>query len=230
MPFVESIHRTNDAFMGTGLDYDILYITGESLVQRARNNATEAFLRSRFDHLLFIDADLEFKPEDIEALYNMDAPVVCGAYPFKRMRRLEDHEKYIEVEKILGPLARKLVYPFPSTCWKDGKVIEVDNLDGITEIDYAATGFLMVKREVFEKMRLAFPDRRHMEGLPDGNFNDRKESFAWFDPRVTGGDCPDERTYISEDYSFSRDWRDIGGKILLNPAVQLKHHGIYGFG
>ena len=130
---------------------------------------------------------------------------------------ISEIEKFIEAEK------KK-----PTTI--NGKVIEVDNLDGITEIDYAATGFLMVKREVFEKMRLAFPDRRHMEGLPDGNFNDRKESFAWFDPRVTGGDCPDERTYISEDYSFSRDWRDIGGKILLNPAVQLKHHGIYGFG
>ena len=205
MPYVESIHRVNHEFMGTGLDYDILYITGESLVQRARNNAVCAFLDSRFDRLLFIDADIEFKPEDIETLWNLDENVCCGSYPFKR----------------LG---------LHTTCWKNGKLVNLDSLDGPTEIDYAATGFLMVKREVFEEMRVQYPEKRHMEGLPDGNFEDRKESFAWFDPRVTEGQFPDERVYLSEDYSFSVDYRNMGGKIILEPSIRLKHYGTYGFG
>ena len=205
MPYVESIHRVNHEFMGTGLDYDILYITGESLVQRARNNAVCAFLDSRFDRLLFIDADIEFKPEDIETLWNLDENVCSGSYPFKR----------------LG---------LHTTSWKNGKLVNLDSLDGPTEIDYAATGFLMVKREVFEDMRVQYPEKRHMEGLPDGNFEDRKESFAWFDPRVTEGQFPDERVYLSEDYSFSVDYRNMGGKIILEPSIRLKHYGTYGFG
>jgi len=88
----------------------------------------------------------------------------------------------------------------------------------------------MVKREVFEDMRVQYPEKRHMEGLPDGNFEDRKESFAWFDPRVTEGQFPDERVYLSEDYAFSVDYRNMGGKIILEPSIRLKHYGTYGFG
>lgn len=204
-PFVQSIHRLNDALLGSGLDYDILYITGESLVQRARNNAVCSFLASRFERLLFIDSDIEFKPEDLEKLWNMDEDVCCGSYPFKRLGK-------------------------PSTCWKDGKMVILDSLDGPTEVDYAATGFLMVKRKVFEDMRDFYPEKRHLEGLPDANFEARKESFAWFDPRVTKGDRPEDRIYLSEDYSFSVDYRNMGGKIILNPDVRLVHWGMFGFG
>jgi glycosyltransferase involved in cell wall biosynthesis len=205
MPFVESIHRTVDALSQTSLDFDVLYITGESLVQRARNNAVCAFLESRFQRLLFIDADIEFQPEDIQKLWNLDEPVCCGTYPFKRIG-------------------------MKTTAWKDRRLVDLDQLHGPTEIDYAATGFLMVKREVFEDMREAYPERKHMEGLPDGNFDDRKESFAWFDPRVTDVYRPEDRVYLSEDYSFSLDYRNMGGRIILDPSIKLRHYGTYGFG
>ncbi len=205
MAFVESIHRTINALSQTSLDYDVLYITGESLIQRARNNAVCSFLDSRFERLLFIDADIEFQPEDIQKLWSLNEPVCCATYPFKKMG-------------------------MKTTSWKDGRLVDLDQLHGPTEIDYAATGFLLIERDVLEKMPEFFPERKHLEGLPDGNFEDRKETFAWFDPRVTKGDKLEERIYLSEDYSFSVDVRKMGYKIILDPSIKLKHHGFYAYG
>ena len=205
MPFVESMAWTHETLLGSGLDFDLLYIKGESLVQRARNNAVCTFLETDFDRLLFVDSDLEFTPQDVEKLYNLDVPVCCASYPMKKVG-------------------------IKTTAWKDGKLVDLDQLEGPTEIDYAATGFLMVKREVFENMKVAYPEKRHMEGLPDGNFEDRRESFAWFDPHVTEGQFPDERVYLSEDYAFSEDYRAMGGKIIMDPSIKLKHYGMFGFG
>jgi len=203
--FKTSMDQIQIEFDRVGFDFDVHYLVGESLIQRARNTIVANFLETRFERLLFIDSDIQFKPEDVEALWNLNTDVCCGSYPFKKIG--------------MG-----------STCWKDGHLVDVDSLPGPTKIDYAATGFLMIKRDVFLRMKEAYPERSHLEGLPDGNFNDRRESFSWFDPRVSKGSCTEDRIYLSEDYAFSHDWREMGGEIILNPDVKLLHWGMYGFG
>ena len=205
MPFMESMERLQYTLQEVGLKHDVLYIKGESLVQRARNNLVTSFLETDYDRLLQIDSDLEFTPEDVSKLWNLDVDVCCASYPMKRIG-------------------------IHTTAWKNGKLVDLDSLSGPTPIDFAATGFLMVKREVFLRMKEFYPERVHMEGLSEGNFEDRRESFAWFDPRVTKAEKSEDRIYLSEDYSFSHDWREMGGEIILEPAIRLKHYGIYGYG
>jgi hypothetical protein len=49
--------------------------------------------------------------------------------------------------------------------------------------------------------------------------------FALFDCIID----PDTGAYLSEDYSFCRRWRQIGGEIWIDIASKLTHTGPYEF-
>ena len=80
---------------------------------------------------------------------------------------------------------------------------------------------MMVSRQVFVDMQVAFPERAHIEG----HVND---CFSWFDPRVQEVDGAS--IYMSEDYAMCYDWRGLGGKILLDPSIRLGHIGSFRYG
>ena len=225
MPYVESMMSLQEAFLTSGLKHEFLFIKGESLVQRARNNSITSYLETDFERFLFIDADIEFSPKDVAKLWNLDADVAVGCYPMKRLEKLENHPLFDAVCAVVGKeFAQKLVYQSVTTAWKDGELLDLDEFDGPVEIDYAGTGFMMIKREVFHKFQQEFEDRFHYEGKPGDNVHDNRVSFNYFDTRV------DDEVFLSEDYAFCKDWRGMGGKIILEPSIRLKHYGTYGFG
>lgn len=178
-----------------GIAHDVLLVWNESLIQRARNNIATTFLETDFQKLMFVDSDIEFRTEDVATLWNMDTDVAVGLYPMKR--------------------------PDSPTCaWVGGKMVEASRLDGVTEVDYAGTGFMMIDRGVLEEMRAAKPELEHWEGVP-GEKNRR--SYAWFNPRV------DDDVYLSEDYAFCKDARACGFKVLADPSIKLTHHGSFAY-
>ncbi len=121
-----------------GVEHDFNFGVNESLVQRARNKMSAAFMKTSFRKLMFIDADIEFEPEGVAKLWNLDADVACGVYPMKRK-------------------------DCPLGAWKGGMLITKLPAEPF-EVDYAGTGFMMIDRGVFEKFREAFPERAHDEG------------------------------------------------------------------
>lgn len=192
--YCHSAIRLSESLMISGLEHDWLFAS-DSLVPRVRNNMAATFLGTDYRKLLWIDADIRFQPEDVAKLWNLDAEVCCAAYPMKR------------------PDA-------PLSAWVGGRLVkDMDNLPVPVPVDYAGTGFMMIDRSVFERMRADTPEIEHREGNP-GTPGTRK-CWAFFDCGVVDG------VYLSEDYWFCRKWREMGGEILLDPTIRLGHVGAF---
>lgn len=112
-----------------GLQHDWLIGTNESLVTRARNEMTATFLKTNHTHMFWLDADIEFTPEDVADVWNMDADIGVGVYAMKK----RDAQWF--------------------AAWKAGALVkDLDQWQGPVEVDYAGTGFMCIKREVIETL------------------------------------------------------------------------------
>lgn len=138
--YFNSCLRLQEAFLRGGMAYEWLTTTNESLIPRARNTSAATFLKTDLERLIFIDADIEFRPEDVAKLWNLDADVAVGLYPMKRL-------------------------DCPLGAWRGGRLVDLSDCPKEPfPVDYAGTGFFMVHRRAFEKMIEAYPEIRHEEG------------------------------------------------------------------
>ena len=86
--YMTSVSRL--AALASTYKIDISLVTGriESLISRARNTLTHTFMSStQYTHLLCLDADIEFEPEDIIKMLDYNKPVVGGVYPKKKINQ-----------------------------------------------------------------------------------------------------------------------------------------------
>ena len=94
--------------------------------------------------------------------------------------------------------------------------------DQLQEVSKAGTGFLLMKKHVFEKLNAhpAVKQYKNDIGL-DPKFD--KYLKTYFDTAVR------QNRYYSEDWTFCENWRDIGGRIWVDKRVLLRHTGTYTF-
>ena len=190
---------------------------GDALITRARANLVTLFLDDpNATHLLFVDADIGFTPDQVFRLIESGADVVAGVYPIKRIN-WEKARRALE-SKRPDVLGASLDYVF-----------EIDDPDrvtvvrGFTRVRYAGTGFLMIRRHALERM-CAHPNyaslqffREHSHDALTGSPN----RFALFDCMIDAK----SGTYLSEDFAFCRRWTDIGGEIWADLESNLDHVG-----
>ena len=63
-----------------GIETKFSFLFNESLITRARNYLVDEFLRSDHTHLLFIDSDIHFNPQDVLALMALDKDEIGRAH------------------------------------------------------------------------------------------------------------------------------------------------------
>jgi len=179
-----------------GIDWTMETMTNESLISRARNTLTAKFLSNPDStHLMFIDADIGWEPWHLLVMLNRDVDVIGGLYPMKSL---------------------------PVKWCVNGFDGAEEGPDGLQEVTKTGTGFLLMKRHVFEKLN-AHPAVKPFNsdiGLPP-ELNVYMKTY--FDTAVR------ENRYYSEDWTFCENWRDLGGKIWVDKRVLLKHTGTYVF-
>ena len=201
----------------SNVDLTVHMRDGDALITRARANLVTLFLDDpSATHLLFIDADIGFTPDQVFRLIESGADLVAGCYPIKRVNWDKARRAMAAGRQDLA--ASSLDY-----------VLEIDNPDevkvvnGFTRVRYAGTGFLMIRRQVLEKM-CAHPSyaplrflREHSRDALAGSAN----RFALFECMID----PATGTYLSEDFAFCKRWTDIGGEIWADLDSRLDHVG-----
>ena len=93
---------------------------------------------------------------------------------------------------------------------------------GLQEVSKTGTGFMLIKRQVFEDMKqhpAVKPFKSDIGLAPELDQHMR----TYFDTAVR------DNRYYSEDWTFCENWRDLGGKIWVDKRVMLRHAGSYVF-
>jgi len=137
--YLESQLALKGTLMLIDLKHEHLFIKNESLIPRGRNTCAATFLKSECTHLMFIDADIQFTPDDVAKLWNLQKGVGCGVYPMKQEGA-------------------------PYAAWVGGKLlVDKDMAKEPFKVDYAGTGFMIIHREVFVRLQKAHPEWKYEE-------------------------------------------------------------------
>jgi hypothetical protein len=213
-----------------GMDVRFFYLFNESLITRARNYLVDEFLRSDCTHLMFIDSDIGFDPNDVIALSviaeeGSDKDIVCGPYPKKciaweKIKRAVDKgfadKDPHQLERYVGDY---VFNPKEGT----GSIA----LDEPVEVLEGGTGFMMIRRDSLEKFAKAYPQYYYKpDHVRTEHFDGSREILMAFQAEVD----PVSKRYLSEDYWFCQKAQEIGLKTWLCPWMKLQHMGSYVFG
>jgi len=208
----------------------LYYLFNESLITRARNYCVDEFLRSDATHLMFIDSDIGFNPQDVIALLALQTDeseydIIGGPYP----------KKCISWEKIKIAVDKGFADEDPNNLEKfvgdyvfnpKGGAKEIP-INQPVEVMEMGTGFMMIRRKTFDVYKEAFP---HLSYKPDhvrtAAFDGSREIHAYFDCIID----PVSRRYLSEDYMFCYNTEKAGMKVWLCPWMSMQHVGSYNFG
>ena len=204
------------------IEFLMSFMFNESLIQRARNALATAFMKSDCTHMMFIDADIRFNPHDILTMLKADKEIICGIYPKKEInwntvkQAMDNGVDNADLKQYTGSFVVNLVG------YQESVTVPVDQP---VEIQNGGTGFMLIKREVFEALKQHVP--YYMNDVADlGNtMQAREQIYEYF---ATSIEEETERL-LSEDYHFCAIYRKIGGRIYAAPWAQLAHIGTYMF-
>lgn len=202
-----------------GIDFVIDFTGNESLIPRARNHSLGKFMRSDCSHLFFIDADIEFQPDAFMDCLTFNKDVVCCGYPKKgyNWNRLI-HSLMNEPTSQESIDSRGLDYAYNAK--PDPGTNELVKRDGFLQVVHASTGFMLIKREILEKLH-----KKHTElEIITDNLSQTNESICGLFCCMIKNKC-----YLSEDYSFCDRVNDIGGSVWISTKHNLNHVGKHVF-
>jgi hypothetical protein len=180
-------------------DINVLMLSGDALVSRARAIVATRFLRRESeDALLFIDSDIHFDPSD--------AIRVC--------------EQAHELGGVVGGMytVRRADGAFPACLLPDGQATTFYDANGpdLVDVEYLSGGFMAISRAALERVVQA----NDVALLHPGS---KLEHHPIFRPFAKGD------IELSEDWAFIDLARQAGVSIKLNPQVRLRHIGQIGF-
>lgn len=212
-----------------GIPLQLYYLFNESLITRARNYCVDEFMRSDATHLMFIDSDIGFNPQDVIAMLALmtdESPydVLGGPYPKKcisweKIKQAVDKgvadenpgqlENYVG-DYVFNPKSGQREIPL-------GEPVEVLEL---------GTGFMMVRRKTFEDYAKAYP---HLSYKPDHvrteHFDGTREIHAYFDCVIDRGYGYENLHQLLADVAEGKEGlQDIAKKMIAGEAHSSKRY------
>jgi hypothetical protein len=141
-----------------GFNIQLVHMSGCSIITRARNSLVNQFLESDCTELLFIDADIHFKRDDVIRIMALggDKDVLAGAYP----RRAKDQMFFTDIY------------------YNDHGGIDLTE-EGLLQVERIGTGFMFIRRHVFEVLRDKHPEWKYWVDV------EKTHHYSFFDFLVT---------------------------------------------
>jgi glycosyltransferase involved in cell wall biosynthesis len=218
--YVQGLLFTMQKMRELGVNVAWCQMSNESLITRARNELTRVFLESDHDYLMFIDADIGFNGEAIAQLMAADRDVACGIYPKKEVNWSSVERAAKEGKPNLADYAGAFVLNMLGS--NDAETDE----QGFFEVRHGGTGFMLIKRGVFEALAPHVPTYR-VSSFRDPETNEyiKPLTYEFFATSIDASGA-----LLSEDYHFCELVRKHGGEIWASPFINLDHVGTYVFG
>jgi len=219
--YAQSLIQLNNLLKNTGNDCVMSFMFNESLITRARNALAHNFLKTDCTHLMFIDADIRFNAADIPPMVEADKDIICGIYPKKEINwhtvksAMDAGVPVDQLKHHTGAFVVNLVDYNASVTVPINQPVEIWN---------GGTGFMLIKREVFEQLADKVPS--YINDVTDLSGSIKQDEIKeYFATSIEEG----TQRLLSEDYHFCNIWRKAGGKVWAAPWAQLSHIGTYAF-
>lgn len=218
--FTRSISDLSALCTHYGIQLRLYFMFNESLITRGRNYCADEFMRSGDTHLMFIDADIGFDAKDVIDLLALQSEnpdddkydILCGPYP----------KKTLAWEKIKVAVDKGFADDNPNDLEKYVGDYVFNPVSGSSEIRLnepaeileSGTGFMMIRRNTFEKFMDNYPEQSYKpDHVRTEHFDGTREIFAFFDTPIDG-----KRTYIDKEL-----------KIFLDNNPKATHDEIFNF-
>ena len=220
--YTQSIIQLLTTCQANGVDAEFSFMFNESLITRARNSLTHTFLKTDCSHLMFIDSDIKFRAEDVIHMIRADKEILCGIYPKKEINwysvkaAMDRGVPFDQLKSHTGSFVVNLVNYVGEVTVPVNEPVEIFN---------GGTGFMLIKREVFDKLSDHVPAYSNDVIDLGGQMKQSEPIKEFFTTSIE----PGTNRLLSEDYHFCRIWREIGGKVYAAPWCQLAHIGTYTF-
>ena len=213
--YTDSLLKLSESCHKSDVKLTTIFLGNESLIQRGRNTIAHHFMNlPDATHLLFIDADIRFRVEDIVRMIKADKELIIGPVALKGYNWEEIRAAALAGEEDIG---------------RNGGVFNINLLPGIKmedenepfEIEHGGNAFMMIRRDCLEALEPHTPIYTNGgRSLPDG-----VEIKDYFRVEIN----KDTNHLLSEDYFFCHSYRQIGGKVWCAPWVETGHFGSHLF-
>lgn len=198
------------------------FMMNESLITRARNSMAYDFIKSDATHLMFIDADIGFNPNDIPRMVAADKDIICGIYPKKEINWVEVTNAVNRgvTPEHLHMHTGAFVLNLPH-----GEQTKTGSVNEPIEIANGGTGFMLIKRKVFEDLADKVPSYTNDMYHAVDTVREVKVIKEYFATSID----EESNRLLSEDYHFCKIAREAGFKVFAAPWANFNHTGSYNF-
>ena len=213
--YTDSLLKLSESCNKSGVKLTTIFLGNESLIQRGRNTIAHHFMNlPDATHLLFIDADIKFRVEDIVKMIKADKELIIGPVALKGYNWEEIRKAALAGDDDIG---------------RTGGVFNINTLPGIEmeneetpfEIEHGGNAFMLIRRDCLQALEPQTPIYTNGgRSLPDG-----VEIKDYFRVEIN----KDTNHLLSEDYFFCHSYRQIGGKVWCAPWVETGHFGSHLF-
>ena len=217
--YVSCLTNLTGELSKAGHTVNIMSITNESLITRARNTLAHMFMKSDADALLFIDSDHGFVAEDIVRMVNSGKDLIGAIYPMKSINWDNVRKAALAGKENLELYSGNFAVNFLA----DSQTFKADEPFKVRDV---GTGMMFIRRNVFEEMAKSDLVNKYKNNSPSVEIPMGEEIDEYFTTYIT----PEpEAILLSEDYAFCDIWRKLGHDAWAAPWVRITHAGEFNF-